>query len=124
MSSNIGGKLDLTQLVHVKTKKKNKAGEEIDCLVIPIQTNNLFQGEKGNVYLDLIAFPLRESKDYATHLVKQSLPKDVRGKMSKEDQDKMPIFGNLKVMDGSQGAAPNTTAGSGGTVDEESDLPF
>ena len=122
--SNIGGKLDLTQLIHVKTKKKNKAGEEIDCIVIPVQTNNLFQGEKGNVYIDLIAFPLKEAKDYATHLVKQSLPKDVREKMSKEDQNAMPILGNLKVMDGAQSSAPNTAAGSGVTVGENDNLPF
>jgi hypothetical protein len=122
MSENIGGKIDLTQLKHVIQKKKGKSGD-VEVLVIPIEANNLFKGKDNNVYLDLIAFPLREVKDYATHLVKQSLPKDVREKMSKEDQDAMPIFGNLKVGLGGGSSAPNNAAGNT-VLDESDDLPF
>jgi hypothetical protein len=79
-------------------KVKNKSGVEVDCVAIPIELNNLFKGEKG-VYADFVAFdiknPKADSKD--THLVKQSLPKDILEKMSDEDKNALPIFGNLRV---------------------------
>ncbi len=55
------------------------------CLVIPIEDNNLFvsanaDGTPKAVYLDLSAFALREPKYDQTHLVKQSLAKEVREK--------------------------------------------
>jgi len=126
MAENIGLKLDLSQLKHVIQKKKGKSGD-VECLVIPIEANNLFKGKEtedgASVYLDLIAFPLREVKDYATHLVKQSLPKDVREKMSKEELNDMPILGNLKTNIGGGSSAPNNAA-AGKVLDESDDLPF
>ena len=117
----IGGKIDLTQLSHVIQKKKGKSGD-IECLVIPIEQNNLFKGKDENVYLDIIAFPIKEPKYDDTHLVKQSLPKDVREKMSKEELEAVPILGNLNVNVGSSSQTPNNAAE--GTLEEEDDLPF
>tara|TARA_R110001632_G_scaffold9494_1_gene36458 strand:- start:1546 stop:1890 length:345 start_codon:yes stop_codon:yes gene_type:complete len=111
----IGGKLNLTAFKHAI--KKGKSGQE--CLVIPIDDNNLFKSTKGNVYLDIIAFEIRnpqaESKD--THIVKQSKPEDKR---SNED----PIIGNLSVLSSGGGESAPTTAVSANPLQEEDDFPF
>jgi len=120
---NIGGKIDLTQLIHVTQMQKAKKGKEVEVLVIPIEANNLFKGKDGNIYMDIIAFELKEEKEWSTHLVKQSLSKDVRAKMSKDEINDMPILGNLKVGIGGEGAAPKSASG-GDTLEASDDLPF
>ena len=71
-------KINFMQFKAAIQKVKNNKGNDIECIVIPIALNNLFKGEKG-VYGEFVAFEVKEkradSKD--THLVKQSLPKDV-----------------------------------------------
>lgn len=119
----IGGKLNLAKLTHVLMNKKGKGGKDVKGLFIPIEQNHLFEGKDGNVYLDLIAFDLKEPKDNQTHLVKQSLPKDVRDKMSKEEQNDQPIIGSLNTSMGRK-EEPNNAAGKGVVVDENDDLPF
>lgn len=119
----IGGKLNLGQMKHVVQTKKGKTGD-IECLVIPIEQNNLFKGKDGNIYLDLVAFPLKDPKHNDTHLVKQSLPKDVRDKMTEEEQKAMPILGNLNVnLGGGSAPAPNNPAADE-VLGEDDDLPF
>ena len=120
----IGGKLNLAQLKHVVQKKKSKSGE-IECLVIPIDSNHLFKGKDGNVYLDIVAFEIKEPKFDDTHVIKQSLPKEVREKMSEEEKHAMPIFGGLNTNLGSGSSqTPNNAAPDGATLDEDDDLPF
>jgi hypothetical protein len=121
--SRISGRINLA---HLKAQLKTMKGQSglMECIVIPIHLNHLYKGEKG-VYLDLIAFEIEnkktDSKD--THLVKQSLPKDVRERMSSEDLKAMPIIGNLQVWDSSfSEAEPQTDVSE--VSDEESDLPF
>lgn len=99
------------------------------CLVVPIEESHLFvsanaDGTPKAVYLDLNAFALRESKYDQTHLVKQSLPKEVRESMTKDQLDAMPILGGMKPFD-------NTPVNSTATCDapfaqpvDDSDLPF
>lgn len=119
--SNISGKLNLLQLHAVKKMMPGQLGP-VECLIIPIQKNNLFVGDKG-IYLDLIAFEVEnkkaDSKD--THLVKQSLSKEVREKMTTEQLNAMPILGNLQVWGERQEAEP---VSSGKTLSEIDDLPF
>jgi len=117
----IKGKLNIAKLVHVKMEKKGKTGM-VKGIFLPIENNHFFEGKDGNLYLDIVAFALKEPKDGQSHLVKQSLPKDVREKMSKEEQNAIPIIGSLDV-DGtraetSNNAAPETTFG------DDDDLPF
>jgi len=119
----IGGKLNLAKLDHVLMMKKAKSGI-MECIVIPIEKNNLFKSDKGNVYLDLIAFDLKEPKDGQTHLVKQSLSKAKREAMSKEELNEMPILGSLNTNIGGDGGEPANAAGTGVVVDESDDLPF
>lgn len=54
--SNYRGKINLATLKHVIQEKKNKAGESIKCIVLPIDQNHLFHSaDKGNIYLDFVA---------------------------------------------------------------------
>ena len=121
--SRISGKINLMQL-HAVRKMINGSAGPVECLVIPIEKNKLFIGEKG-VYLDLIAFEIDpakrkgESKD--THLVKQSFSKDEREKMTEEQLKELPIIGNFQVWSGLQEAE---AVSSMEVQDETSDLPF
>lgn len=114
----ITGKIDLSKLVHVVTTKTGKDGKAVECVLIPIENNSIFKGAKGGLYLDLIAFPLKEAKDNQTHLVKQSLPKAKREAMSKEEQNAIPILGSLNITDGAAVETPSIE------IAEDDDLPF
>jgi len=121
--SRISGKLNLLQLHAVRKMITGKLGA-VECLVIPIEKNKLFVGEKG-IYLDLIAFEIdptkrsTESKD--THLVKQSFSKEVREAMSEDELKSMPIIGNFQVWSGQVESEP---VSSNVVQDEADDLPF
>jgi hypothetical protein len=121
--SRISGKINLAQLKGQVKSMKGLNGM-VDCFVIPIALNNLYKGEKG-IYLDLIAFEIENKKSDSkdTHLVKQSLSKEVREKMTKEEINEMPILGNLQVWSGQHTEAdPQTNVSD--VASEESDLPF
>jgi len=121
--SRISGKLNLLQLHGVVKIMPGKSGN-VECLVIPLEKNSLFKGQKG-IYLDIIAFEIAiekrnaESKD--THLVKQSFSKEIRDLMSEEDLKKLPILGSLQVWEGMQEQEP---VSSTETIGEDDDLPF
>ena len=121
--SRISGKLNLLQLHAVRKMITGKLGA-VECLVIPIEKNKLFVGEKG-VYLDLIAFEIdpakrnAESKD--THLVKQSFSKEAREEMGEDELKSLPILGNLQVWSGTVESEP---VSSNELQPEEDDLPF
>ncbi len=97
--SRISGKINLLQLNAVRKIIPGQLGP-VECIVIPIEKNKLFIGEKG-VYLDLIAFEIDptkrkgESKD--THLLKQSFSKELREAMSEDELKALPILGSLQV---------------------------
>ena len=110
-------------LQHKVEKRKTTTGETIDVITIPIKNNNLFLSEKGNVFLDLIAFEVAPEKRKTddTHLVKQSLDKATSEKMSEDEKRSMPILGNLKVW----GAAEPTPAPEAYIAPQSNgDLPF
>jgi hypothetical protein len=82
---NISVKINLRRLQSGQMKIKGRSGELVECVVIPIDANNLVRGEKG-IYLDLMGFELKERKPERkdTHLVKQSLPKELFEKLTEE----------------------------------------
>ena len=95
MNKNI--KINLTAFAGAgKINLSGKNGQLKKCLVIPIEENHLYEGEKG-IYADFIAWEMREKKENgATHLIKQSLPKEARDGMSEEEKRALPIFGDLR----------------------------
>jgi hypothetical protein len=120
--NNISGKINLLMLNGAVKKMKAKSGE-IECLIIPIELNHLFKGEKG-IYLDIIGFELANKKEGSkdTHLVKQSLSKDVRDLMSDDELKAMPIIGNLSVWGDSISQQEPVT--NPNPIEETDDLPF
>lgn len=93
---NISIKLNLSQLKHIKREFQGKdPNKKVLCLVIPIEENQIFQGEKG-MYLDITAIEIKnkqgDSKD--THLLKQNFPKEIYDAMSQSERESMPILGN------------------------------
>tara|TARA_A100000164_G_C21908069_1_gene774136 strand:+ start:915 stop:1304 length:390 start_codon:yes stop_codon:yes gene_type:complete len=128
--ANISIKLNLAQLKHAIRNLKGKDKQPIECLVIPIDENLIFRGEKG-LYLDLTAIEIKnkvgDSKD--THLIKQQVGKEAYEAMSEEQKRAMPILGNA-IYWGRREAEPNVSDSlSESAVDQyleedDDDLPF
>lgn len=120
---SISTKINLAALKNAAIIKSGK-NKDVDCLIIPIEQNYLYRSEKSNaVYLDLQGFELKTKKEGSkdTHLVVQSLPKDVRDALTEEEKKAMPILGNHIVWDGGQATRQEPEAVA---VADESDLPF
>ena len=117
--SRISGKINLTDLVSVLTSRKGKDGKMIEGVFIPIENNNLFKSDKGNVYMDFTSFPLKSPKEGGdTHVVKLSVPKDLFEAMTDDQKSEIPLIGNIKVWEG--GAQEKDVPETG----PEDDLPF
>jgi len=120
--SKISGKINLMQLNAVIKSMKGQSGD-VECLVIPIEKNRLFKGEKG-IYLDIIGFeidPTKRGESKDTHLVKQSLSKEDRSLMTDEQLKAMPILGNLQVWGEYREVEPQSSME---VTDENDGLPF
>lgn len=117
---NVSVKINLSALDCAVQKMKGKTGD-VEVLVIPIDKNHLYRGEKG-FYLDLQCIELKEKKADRkdTHLVKQSLPKEVYSAMSDEDKKAQPILGNAIVW----GESSGSTTVAPKSIEEGEDLPW
>lgn len=120
---NVSTKINLAAFAGASIIKSGK-NKDVDCIIIPIEMNHFFKSEKGAVYLELIGFEIAADKRKAdskdTHLVKQSLSKEIQAKQTEDEKKNMPILGNHVVWDesGSRSEATPTIAAS------EDDLPF
>lgn len=117
---NISIKLNLAALEHVVQIKKGQSGD-VECLVIPIDKNKLYRGEKG-MYLDVTGFeiknPVEGQKD--THILKQSFSKEYYDSLTDEQKKALPILGNAIAW----GTYKPKEAAVQPTIDEDDDLPF
>ncbi len=121
--SNISIKINFRQLKSAVRTMKSTNGN-IECLIIPIDQNHLVRGEKG-IYIDMQAYEFKEKKAdrKETHLIKQSLPKEIFDAMTQEQKKETPILGNLIVWGYSEALPVNVEI----TEIEENqtdDLPF
>lgn len=118
---NVSVKLNLSGLKHTVQKMKGANGE-VEVLIIPIEANHLYRGEKG-MYLDLQAIELKNPREGSkdTHLVKQSLPKEIYSKMSEGEKKSQPILGNAIAWGegGGSSSTPDVQTSASG-----SDLPW
>lgn len=132
--ANISIKINLKQLKHVEREMKGQGDKMIKCLIIPLEENMIYQGEKG-AYLNLTAIEIKDRSKFSadqkdTHLIKQDVPKEKYESMSDEEKKSLPIFGNA-ILWGRQEATPvESNEISNSAVDaymdnqEADDLPF
>lgn len=93
---NYAIRLRLKQLKQtLVTNINGKEGKPVPVVIIPIEPNGIFVGEK-DCYLDLSAYALKNPSYGQTHLIKRSLSSAERESMSEEDVTNMPIIGNMK----------------------------
>lgn len=116
--SNLNIKLNLQNLHCVCRYEKGALGP-VECLIIPLEKNHLFKGEKG-VYLDLTAFELKEKKENKTHLIKQQFPKEIFKAMTDEQKKSTPILGDVSTWEHTEAEPVSDLT----TMTEGSDLPF
>lgn len=100
--TNFNAKLNLMKLSRAGIMQIQGRGEVLRCLVIPVEENHLFIStdeatkRPKAAYLDLSAWELHNPRYEETHMIKQSLPKEVRERMTEEQRKEMPILGGLK----------------------------
>jgi hypothetical protein len=121
----INGSINLAALKYVIMEKKGKEGKPLKGMFIPIEANRLQEHSSGGIYLNVVAFEMKDPKDWATHIVKQSFTKKEREAMGEDELSSLPILGNIKVSDGTPPAQDNNAApGEVVDADGDSDLPF
>lgn len=133
--ANISIKINLKQLKHVERDFTGQDGvTKLKCLIIPIDENMIYQGEKG-AYFNITAIEIKDRSKLSadqkdTHILKQDIPKDKYESMSEAERMAMPILGNA-ILWGRQEAPPVASSSlSNSAVDaymnqeEADDLPF
>lgn len=127
--TDFNGKLNLLKLKRAGIMQIQGRNGVLRCLVIPVEDNNIFVTTDENnhpkaAYIDLTAWELKNPKYDETHMIKQSLPKEVREKMTDEEKKAIPILGGLKpVIFESHNAASSCAAPIAQTQNSD-DLPF
>lgn len=120
--SNISGNINLASLEHaVKELGKNKT----KCIIIPIEANNLLLTERGNCFLNFQANEYINAEKKQTHIVNQSVPKEVYEKL-KSAGEYAPTLGNLtdwSKLSGGGESTPNESD-SFPPIEDSEDLPF
>lgn len=110
-------------VITVKGKNASKRG-----VFIPIEDNNMFISADDDLnvkgaFVDGIAWENKQVGKYGdTHSIRQSLPKEVRDKMSEEELLSIPYFGNMKPYELTDKA--NSVAAPVVEPDPADDLPF
>lgn len=94
--SNFNFKLDLSKFEGFgKVTLTGKSGQAKRCIVIPIEGNSVFEGEKGT-YIDLVCFETPNS-EYGSHMVTLSKTKEEQEHEKQTgERIRKPIVGNLK----------------------------
>lgn len=133
MNKTLNGSINLTKMKTALKMMKNKAGEQVECLVIPIKDNQLYKGEKG-VYMNIRVL-IHDAEDQLGNIAMLTKNVDIKAMFGEKktyqtwtDDEKIrhksatPIIGNLKEAVGGSSATKSTSMVSvGGNEDE---LPF
>lgn len=126
---NYNAKLNLLRLKKAGVMSIQGRGEVLKCLVIPIEPNHLFVSADDNnrpksVYLDLTAWEVRNPQFNDSHMIKQSLSKEVRQQITEQELRDMPILGNLSLFDTQAQNAASTVDAPFAQTENIEDLPF
>lgn len=103
--SNYNFKLDLSKFNGFgKITLQGQSGQKKRCVVLPIEDNQIFEGEKGT-YIDLVCFETPNS-EYGSHMVTLSKTKEEQEHEKQTgERIRKPIVGNLKPFGNSQSSA-------------------
>ena len=116
---NLSIKIDLLKIKHSGiVNLTNKKKEKIKCLIIKLDNEDLYIGEKG-IYLNLTGYAVEESKFNQTHILKINYDKDFFDKMSDEEKKNTPIIGNIKEFEKKEMSETLKDI-----INSEEDLPF
>lgn len=96
---NYTGKINLLMFKKAAIMNIKGTTETKKCLVIPIEDNHFYVGEKG-VYLDLNIRESRTPMYDNTHFIVQNLPKEVYSSLTEEEKKQNPILGSMKPFGG------------------------
>ena len=129
--SNFQGKLDFLKLKNACVISVNGKSGAKKGVFVPIEDNGLFVTTDENnkakgAYFNFAVFENKQVGKYGdTHMIKQSIGKDARSKMSDEEKRAIPILGNMKPME-LQNASQAVETPVAPLVQEEEDdsLPF
>jgi len=121
----ITGSINLTALKHVKMEAEGQNGK-VKGIFIPIEANMLGSSEKqpDAVHLNIVAFDMKDKKEFATHIVKQSFKKDFMETLSDDEKKALPILGNLKTGGGNTSTDAVSDEGAGKEFKPTDKLPF
>ena len=116
----------LTDAGKVVLTKPN--GEKVECIAIPIEKNCINKSQNGDYYLNLIAWGSDKLKDGKTHLIKLSIPENIRSLMTQDEINGQPILGDIKPLVPKAKEMETYTAvaieDTGVQQEESDDLPF
>jgi hypothetical protein len=118
---------NLAAFIHVKMEVKNKEGKQTKGIFIPFEINHIVEGKQGGLYFNGVFFDYegkdKDGKIYCSHILKQSFSKEERAKMTEEEKKTLPIFGSIKVGDGSHQDTVNDAA-VGKVMQVTDEMPF
>jgi hypothetical protein len=118
--------VNLTKLKHVVRMINGNSGQPVECLIIPVKENNLYEGKEGMRGLNLKAWAVREpkteNKKTNTHILKQTVGKEAYENMTEEEKREMPIIGNIFEWEGASDAPVASEEIDQFEIDEN--LPF
>lgn len=103
--SNFQGKLDFLKLKNACVISVNGKSGAKKGVFVPIEDNGLFVTTDENnkakgAYFNFAVFENKQPTKFGdTHMIKQSLDKDTRSKMSEEERRSIPIIGNMKPLE-------------------------
>jgi hypothetical protein len=134
--ATLSGSLTLTKLKHVKMNGKNKAGDVIEGIFIPIVANKLVVGKPDDAGVSPIYMPFRvlynsetDDKGQNGFLAKSVSTEDYKAAKTDDEkkalQEFQPILGSVKDFSASNAAAQdNAGSAAAGTFEPDDDLPF
>lgn len=127
------GSIDLTKLVHKKTKLEGKKGKKVKGIFIPFDANFIECHDNGSFYLG-VRVQVKDGPDEYNHhaFIGHSVTSEVYKNASEKERDKMKktnILGNLRDFDwddSGDGKSKNEKKKKKSKKDDDpdDDLPF
>lgn len=127
------GSIALTKMKHVIKKMKNRSGQLVDVIILPIDANYLVRDTKGRVYIDMNIILHDEPDQYNQDgFMPQKIPTDIWKNATEEQRQAMqkdtPILGNFidvrSLNNDNSGALPASEFQPIPEEENDGDLPF